>query len=114
MAGGSCIPITRVLTSAFTIPTESSSESDGTLTWDRTTLVVTEVHAAGRTGLGYSYADKTAAALIHNKLRAVVIGKDALDIPVIHTELLKEVRNIGRPGIASHAIAALDIALWDL
>jgi L-alanine-DL-glutamate epimerase-like enolase superfamily enzyme len=28
--------------------------------------------------------------------------------------MLRAVRNMGRPGIASHAIAAVDIALWDL
>jgi L-alanine-DL-glutamate epimerase-like enolase superfamily enzyme len=28
--------------------------------------------------------------------------------------MLRSVRNMGRPGIASHAIAAVDIALWDL
>ena len=27
--------------------------------------------------------------------------------------MLKAIRNIGRPGIASSAIAAVDIALWD-
>jgi hypothetical protein len=42
----------RVTTAAYTVPTEAP-ESDGTLDWDSTTIVVV--------GLGYSYADAAAA-----------------------------------------------------
>jgi len=44
----------------------------------------------------------------------VVTGLDPLDIPAAHDAMCRTVRNAGRPGIASCAISALDIALWDL
>ena len=40
--------------SAYTVPTDQP-ESDGTLAWDSTTIVVVEVQAGGATGLGYKY-----------------------------------------------------------
>ena len=53
--------------SAYTIPTDEP-ESDGTLEWDSTTIVVVELHANGTTGLGYTYADASVAELIRSKL----------------------------------------------
>jgi len=41
-------------------------------------------------------------------------GFDALAIGEVWTEMLRQVRNLGRPGIASIAISAVDTALWDL
>jgi hypothetical protein len=41
---------------AYTIPTEAP-ESDGTLEWDSTTIVVGQAHARDETGLGYTYVD---------------------------------------------------------
>ncbi len=48
--------IESVRASAYKIPTESL-ESDGTLEWSSTTLVLVEVQAGGKTGIGYSYTD---------------------------------------------------------
>ncbi len=53
--GASGIPIERLAVSAYTVPTDAP-ESDGTLRWEETTIVVVEARAGGRTGLGYSYA----------------------------------------------------------
>jgi L-alanine-DL-glutamate epimerase-like enolase superfamily enzyme len=99
--------------SAFTIPTEQP-ESDGTAQWSSTTLVTVELTAGGATSLGYSYADETAAALCEKLLRSVVIGGDAFAIPEIHLAMDRFTRNMGRPGIASCSIAAIDNSLWDL
>jgi L-alanine-DL-glutamate epimerase-like enolase superfamily enzyme len=52
--------------------------------------------------------------LIHDLLGREIIGRDAMDIPAAHVALIRSVRNIGRPGIASTAISAVDNALWDL
>lgn len=49
------IPIERLDVSAYPIPTDAP-ESDGTLAWDSTTMVLVAVHAAGCTGTGYTYA----------------------------------------------------------
>jgi L-alanine-DL-glutamate epimerase-like enolase superfamily enzyme len=98
---------------AYRILTEGP-ESDGTLEWDSTTLVVAEVRAAETTGLGFSYASESTAVLIREKLCSVMLGCDALDIQSIWEQMVRTIRNLGRPGISSMAIAAVDIALWDL
>jgi L-alanine-DL-glutamate epimerase-like enolase superfamily enzyme len=98
---------------AYTIPT-SEPESDGTLEWNSTTIVVAEATAGDRVGTGYTYSDVSAAVLIDSVLSEVVTGRDALDIPGAWAGMVGSIRNIGRPGVASHAIAAVDVALWDL
>ncbi|HEY6924325.1 MAG TPA: enolase C-terminal domain-like protein [Steroidobacteraceae bacterium] len=113
MTGHSGPPIHAAQVSAFKIPTDSP-ESDGTLEWDATTLVLVEAHAAGKTGIGYSYADSATATLIHDKLLDVVRGRDAMAVPEHWMSMVRAIRNLGRPGIASMAIAAVDTALWDL
>ena len=98
---------------ACTIPTDAP-ESDGTFAWDSTTIVVVEVRAGGERGVGYTYADPAAALLIDGTLRGVIDGREPLDVPGAWAAMVDAVRNVGRPGIASHAIAAVDVALWDL
>lgn len=105
--------IERLEVSAYTIPTEEP-ESDGTLTWDATTVVAAEVTAGGRTGLGFTYGSRACGTVIREKLERVVVGRDPMDVPGAWSRMAAEVRNVGRPGIASHAIAVVDTALWDL
>ncbi len=107
------VPIERVEVSAFTIPTDFP-ESDGTFAWDSTTLVLVEASAGGERGLGFTYAGTSSARLIHDRLAAVVRGRDALAVAGAWAAMVDAVRNLGRPGIASTAIAAVDAALWDL
>ncbi len=107
------VPIERVQVSSFTIPTDAP-EADGTYQWDSTTLVVAEAFGGGQSGLGYTYADEAAATLIHGKLAKVVTGADAMDVPGAWEAMVRSIRNLGRPGICSMAIAAVDSALWDL
>lgn len=105
--------IERIQVSVYTVPTETP-ESDGTFQWDKTSLVLVEVVAGGETGLGYSYADVATAHLIDQSLAPKVIGLDALAIGSAWREMVGQIRNLGRPGISSMAIAAVDNALWDL
>jgi len=98
---------------AYTIPTDAP-EADGTLEWTSTTLVIAEVSAGGVSGIGYTYADAVAATLIESVLRDEVVGRSAWDIGSTWQSMCRSVRNLGRPGIASHAISAVDTALWDL
>ncbi len=44
----------------------------------------------------------------------MVVGRPALDVPASLDAMVRAVRNLGRPGIASTAISAVDLALWDL
>jgi L-alanine-DL-glutamate epimerase-like enolase superfamily enzyme len=98
---------------AYEIPTDAP-EADGTLDWDSTTLVVVHAHAAREVGLGYTYADVSTAKLIGSKLAGVVCGRDALSPQGAWSAMVGAVRNLGRQGIASMGIAAVDCALWDL
>lgn len=105
--------VERLDVSAFTVPTDCP-ESDGTATWASTTIVVVEVSAGGRTGLGWTYGSPASAAVIDGTLREVVTGQDALRVTAAWERMARACRNLGRPGVASMAIAAVDTALWDL
>ena len=107
------LPIGAVRAQAFTIPTDGP-EADGTASWDRTTLIVVHATAGDCEGVGYSYADPSVAALVNNKLAAVVAGSDARDPSRAWRLMQTAVRNLGRAGLAACAISAIDTALWDL
>jgi len=96
-----------------TIPTDEP-ESDGTLAWDSTTIVVVQAHAESAVGLGYTYTHEVAAKLIEDKLQDVVRGRDPLDVEGAWHAMSAALRNIGRPGLGFMAISAVDLALWDL
>jgi L-alanine-DL-glutamate epimerase-like enolase superfamily enzyme len=106
-------PIESVRAAAYRIPTERP-EADGTFAWDSTTLVSVGVGAGGKTGFGYSYGSAAMVPLIGGALASAVTGGDALAVEGAWNAMLRQVRNIGRPGIAAMAIGALDAALWDL
>src|SRR5581483_10892204 len=105
-------PVQDVEVGAFTVPTDAP-EADGTLAWDSTTIVVVELTAAGERGLGYTYADVATAKLIESKLADVVRGHDAFSPQGAWAAMVGAIRNLGRPGICSMAISAVDTALWD-
>ncbi len=98
---------------AYRIPTDAP-EADGTFSWDATTLIVVQVQAGNQSGLGYTYADASVAALIRALAKKALEGRDCLDIPGCRLALQRAVRNFGRSGLAACAISALDAALWDL
>ncbi len=106
-------PVDELEVGAYTIPTDAP-EADGTLAWDSTTIVVVHAHGAGECGLGYTYADVSTARLIASKLADVVRGRDAMAPQAAWAAMVEQTRNLGRPGITSMAIAAVDVALWDL
>ncbi len=105
--------VNSVEVSAYTIPTDAP-ESDGTFSWTKTTLVLVELTADGQHGIGYTYADTATARLIKDLLADLICGSNALAIPAAWGSMNRAIRNLGRPGIASMAIAAVDSALWDL
>jgi L-alanine-DL-glutamate epimerase-like enolase superfamily enzyme len=110
---GPDVPIEVLEVSAYTIPTDSP-ESDGTYAWDKTTLVLVEAKAGGKSGLGYGYADLATARLIDDVLANVVCRRDALDVPGAWAAMVRAIRNLGRAGVCSMAIATVDNCLWDL
>lgn len=105
--------VTALRTAVYTVPTPQT-EGDGTLSWSATTAVTVEVDAGGRTGLGWSYTSASTAALIDEHLAGVARGRDPMDVPGAWEAMVRATRNLGRGGPTSQAIAAVDIALWDL
>lgn len=99
--------------SAYRIPTDEP-ESDGTLEWDATTMVVVVARAGGQTGLGYTYGDPAVATLIDGLLAGVVRGRAVTDIAATWLAMTAAIRNAGRPGLGMMAVSAVDTALWDL
>jgi L-alanine-DL-glutamate epimerase-like enolase superfamily enzyme len=98
---------------AATLPTDFP-ESDGTLAWDKTTIVIVELRSGAVSGLGYTYADFSTAILVEKLLKKIIEGRDAMDISGAWYAMVHAIRNLGRPGVSSMAISAVDIALWDL
>jgi L-alanine-DL-glutamate epimerase-like enolase superfamily enzyme len=107
------IPVRTLRVSVYTIPTDRP-ESDGTLEWNSTTAVLVQAEAGDQTGLGYTYADQATAILIDRTLRKQVIDADAMSPSEVYGRMWRHIRNLGRPGICSMAISAVDCALWDL
>jgi L-alanine-DL-glutamate epimerase-like enolase superfamily enzyme len=105
--------ITASYVNAYTIPTDFP-EADGTLDWNSTTLILVTLAANDIEAIGYTYSGAAAARLIHDALLPVIKNKNAMDIPVLWLDMVRAIRNLGRSGICSTAIAAVDNALWDL
>jgi L-talarate/galactarate dehydratase len=73
--------------------------------------------AQGHQGVGYSYSKRAGGygQYAHAKeLAEDVLGEDPNDIQRIWTKLIWAGASVGRSGLATQAIAAIDIALWDL
>ncbi len=72
---------------------------------------------AGHTGLGFSYSKRAGGPGLFAHARefgADVIGEDPNDIAKLGTKLVWAGASVGRSGLATQAIAAIDVALWDL
>ena len=98
---------------AYRIPTDAP-ESDGTLEWDSTTIVVVEARAAGTTGLGYTYGHASVAEIVAGELAQVVRGTDATAPTMAWAAMSRAVRNLVDGGLCRYAISAVDVALHDL
>lgn len=73
-----------------------------------------QAHGGNKIGLGYTYADAATATLVRDLLSKVVKGQDAMAPRSCWNAMVSCTRNLGRPGIVSMAISAVDVALWDL
>ena len=83
-----------------------------------TVLLFVEVSTEqGFEGMGFSYSKRAGGPAQYTHLAEiadVAIGQDPSDIDRIYQSLLWAGASVGRSGVATQAIAALDVALWDL
>jgi L-alanine-DL-glutamate epimerase-like enolase superfamily enzyme len=107
------VPVTEGRVEVCTLPTESP-ESDGTLEWDSTTIVLVRCRAGEQEGLGYTYGDRALGPLIEHRFLPKVKGMDAMAPALASYRAWHEARNIGREGAVMMAVSALDVALYDL
>lgn len=105
--------ISAVRAAAYRISTDRP-ETDGTFAWTSTVLVVVHVYAGNRRGLGMTYGHSSVVTVIKELLEPVIKSRNCVDITGCWIAMQRSVRNIGRSGIASCAISAVDLALWDL
>ncbi|RMF41255.1 MAG: mandelate racemase/muconate lactonizing enzyme family protein [Alphaproteobacteria bacterium] len=72
----------------------------------------------GSTGTGYTYTGGKGGhailAMLRHDLAPFVTGHDAAEVEALHDAMQWHVHYVARGGIASFAISAIDIALWDL
>ncbi|MEP3638417.1 MAG: mandelate racemase/muconate lactonizing enzyme family protein [Paracoccaceae bacterium] len=72
----------------------------------------------GTQGTGYTYTGGKGGhaikAMIDHDLTPFLIGQDATDIEALYDAMQWHVHYVARGGIASFAISAVDIALWDI
>jgi L-alanine-DL-glutamate epimerase-like enolase superfamily enzyme len=81
-------------------------------------MLFAEIEAAdGRSGLGISYSKRAGGPgqFAHAKeIAPVLLGEDPSDVGRLWTKLCWAGASVGRSGLATQAIAAFDVALWDL
>jgi L-alanine-DL-glutamate epimerase-like enolase superfamily enzyme len=81
-------------------------------------ITVTAHLADGSIGTGYTYTGGKGGhaikAMIEHDLVLFLIGKEADDVEALYDAMQWHVHYVARGGIASFAISAVDIALWDL
>ena len=72
---------------------------------------------AGPTGLGFSYSKRAGGPALYAHAREIasnLVGEDPSDIGRLWTKLVWAGASVGRSGVATQAIAAVDVGLWDL
>ncbi|MDJ0638207.1 MAG: mandelate racemase/muconate lactonizing enzyme family protein [Paracoccaceae bacterium] len=80
-----------------------------------TTTVTTD---DGLSGTGYTYTGGKGGhaikAMLDHDLAPFLIGQETQDIDALYDAMGWHIHYVGRGGVASFAISAIDIALWDL
>lgn len=81
-------------------------------------ITVTIETEQGFTGTGYTYTGgrggQSILSMLEHDLAPFVHAKNADDIAALYEEMQWHIHYVGRGGVASFAISAIDIALWDI
>jgi L-alanine-DL-glutamate epimerase-like enolase superfamily enzyme len=85
---------------------------------DSEEIITVTLEADGLAGHGYAYTigrgGRAIQALLDHDVRPLLVGQAADDIEGLWRMLWQRLLYVGRGGLAAFAIAAVDIALWDL
>lgn len=81
-------------------------------------ITVTVVLEDGRQGTGYTYTGGKGGhailAMVQHDLAPFLVGQQAAEVEALYDAMQWHLHYVARGGIASFAISAVDIALWDL
>lgn len=111
--------ITRITSQLFNVPLPEvlSDAKHGDHTHFQLVTATVEL-SDGSKGTGYTYTGGKGGtaikAMLDDDLIPALVGKDGDDVAGINDFCEWHVHYVGRGGIASFAISALDIALWDI
>ena len=114
------MPIVEIHADQYRVPLETllSDSTHGEMS-DFGLIVVHLVDESGRVGLGYTYTPNAIGAsavwkIIESDLAPLLQHVDPDAIDAIWEKMWWHLHFVGRGGMASFAMAAVDIALWDL
>jgi len=114
---GEAVKIESIQSAYHRLPLEGMGDA-GHGAIDSMELITVRLRAGGLEGHGYTYTigrgGRGVHALIEHDLAPLLTGRDATDIQALWDAMWQRLLYVGRGGAASFAIAALDIALWDL
>jgi L-alanine-DL-glutamate epimerase-like enolase superfamily enzyme len=109
--------IERIETAYYRLPLHGVGDA-GHGAIDSEEVITVRLHADGLVGHGYAYTigrgGRAVQAVIEHDLAPLVVGRDADDVEALWELMWGRLLYVGRGGLASFAIAAVDIALWDL
>ena len=109
--------IERMEIAQFRLPLEAMGDA-GHGTIDGEDLITVELHADGLVGHGYTYTigrgGWAVRAILEHDLAPLLVGKDATDIQGLWDLMWQRLLFVGRGGVTAFAMAAVDVALWDL
>ena len=109
--------IEHVQSAYYRLPLEPMGDA-GHGAIDSEELITVQVRADGLVGHGYAYTigrgGRAVQAAIEHDLAPLLLGQDPSDVGALWELLWRRTLYVGRGGLVSFAIAALDIALWDL
>ena len=109
--------IDGIETGYYRLPLEAMGDA-GHGAIDSEEIITVKLRAGGLEGHGYAYTigrgGRAVHALIEHDLGPLLAGRDASDIAGLWQLMWQRLLYVGRGGLASFAIAAIDIALWDL
>ncbi len=116
---GSDVEILDVEAIALRLPDFDTSRTDSS----RDALIVRITTNAGVTGYGEvdsspsvvkAVIETPSSHTIARGLRELLIGRDPLDVERLWHDMYEATLYLGRSGIVIHAMAGIDLALWDL